>query len=292
MRPVVGVLALVAAMTCVVVRAQAPQANDARPRRVVSLIPATTEMVFAMGAGSRLVAIGNYDRFPPETARLPRVGGLVDPDTERIIALRPDLVILYSTQAELRQQLDRAGIPSYVYEHRALPDITETMRAIGVRLGVADAANTAASGLERSLAAIRSRVGGRGRPKTLLVFGRDPGALRNIYASGGYGFLSDLLDIAGGENLFADLQRQSVQASTEMILARRPDVIIELRYGDSLADVDLPRERQSWNVLSSVPAVRNERVHILVGDEFVVPGPRIVVAAEALARTIHPDAFR
>src|SRR5262249_40036148 len=72
------------------------------PKRIVSLVPATTEMLFAMGVGDRIVGVGNYDRFPPEVSRLPRVGGLVDPDTERILALRPDLVVLYATQVELR----------------------------------------------------------------------------------------------------------------------------------------------------------------------------------------------
>jgi len=249
-------------------------------------------MIFAIGAGDRLAAIGSYDRFPPEAMRLPRVGGLIDPDTERIVALRPDLVILYNTQVELKQQLDRAAIPYYSYEHRALPDITQTIRSIGARIGAGARADALASDMNRSLAAVRASVAGRPRPRTMLVFGRDPSSLRNINASGGYGFLADLLDVAGSDNLFADIDRQSVQASTEMVLARRPDVIIELRYGDSLKTADIPRELEAWNTLASVPAVRNRRVHVLVGDEFVVPGPRIVLAAARLARTIHPEAFR
>ena len=92
-------------------------------------------MLFAMGAGDRLVGVGNYDRFPPEVDKLPRVGGLIDPDIERILSLKPDLVIVYDTQAELKQQLERAGVPFFSYEHRALPDIMETMRALGARIG-------------------------------------------------------------------------------------------------------------------------------------------------------------
>jgi ABC-type Fe3+-hydroxamate transport system substrate-binding protein len=288
--------ALVAFLCCGIigaaVRAVAQSPEGPAPRRVVSLIPATTEILFTIGAGDRLVAVGTYDRYPPETERLPKVGGLVDPDAERIMALRPDLVIVYSTQSELRRQLDRARIPYYVYEHRALPDIPDTIRTLGRRLGLATAGETAASNLERSLAKVRSAVAGRPRPRTMLVFGRDPGSLRNVYASGGYGFLADLLDVAGGENLFGDVPRQSVQASTEMILARRPDVIIELRYGDGLATAQVPEELRAWDTLTSVPAVKSRRVHVLVGDEFVVPGPRIVLAAESLARTLHPDVFK
>ena len=106
-------------------------------QRIVSIIPATTEMLFAMGAGDRLVAVGSYDRFPPEIERLPRVGALLDPDIERIITLRPDLVVLYGTQTDLRTQLDRAGIPYYSYVHRGLSDIAGTIRSLGARVGVA-----------------------------------------------------------------------------------------------------------------------------------------------------------
>jgi iron complex transport system substrate-binding protein len=264
-------------------------APDATPQRIVSLVPATTEMIFAMGAGDRLVGAGNYDRFPPEVSRLPKVGGLIDPDTERILALHPDLVIVYNTQVELKERLARAGIPIYPYEHRALPDIMATVRALGVRIGSAPRANAVAAEMERALAAVRTSVAGKPRPKTMLVFGRDPQSVRNVHASGGYGFLADLLDVAGGSNLFADIKQQAVQASTEMILTRRPDVIIELRYGESVSTTDLPRELAAWNTLASVPAVKNHLVHVLVGDEFVVPGPRIVLAAERFARTLHPE---
>jgi ABC-type Fe3+-hydroxamate transport system substrate-binding protein len=89
--------------------------------------------------------------------------------------------------------------------------------------------------------------------------------------------------------VFGDIKRQSVQATMEMILARRPDAIIELRYGKTLPPEDIQRELTAWNALASVPAVRNHRVHLLVGDEFVVPGPRIVDATRAFLKTLHPE---
>jgi cobalamin transport system substrate-binding protein len=262
------------------------------PRRIVSLVPATTEMLFAMGAGDRVAGVSDYDRFPPEVEKITRVGGLLDPNLERILALRPDLVIVYETQADLKRQLDRAGVPVYGYVHRGLPDITETMRALGRRIGAQMTADAEAARIERQLAATAARVAGRKRPKTLLVFGRDPGALRHIDASGGYGFLHDLLEIAGGTDALADLKRQSVQMSTEMVLVRAPEVILELHYGTSLPGSRTEAERRVWNALPSVPAVKNNRVYLLTGDEFVVPGPRIVIAADRFARTLHSEAFR
>jgi iron complex transport system substrate-binding protein len=97
-----------------------------------------------------------------------------------------------------------------------------------------------------------------------------------------------MLEAAGGENVFADVKRESVQVTTEMILARAPDVIVELRYGEGVAAANLEAERASWSALSAVPAVRRGRIVLLVGDEFVVPGPRIVAATERLAAALHP----
>jgi iron complex transport system substrate-binding protein len=262
------------------------------PRRIISVIPATTEMLFAIGAGDRMVAAGTFDRFPPEVDKLPRVGGLLDPDTERILALRPDLVIVYNTQSELKARLDRAGVPYFSYEHRAMPDIMATVRALGARVGAAPPADRLASEMERALDGIRASVKGRPRPRTLLVFGRERDSLRGVTASGGYGFLADLLDVAGSENVFGDISRQSVQASTEMILTRRPDVVIELRYGDDARAFSAERELDIWKSLASLPAVRNQRLHLLVGNEFVVPGPRIVNAARRFAQTLHPESFK
>jgi iron complex transport system substrate-binding protein len=258
------------------------------PRRIVSLIPAVTEMLFAIGAGDRLVGVSAYDRYPPQVDRIDRVGGLLDPNIERILSLKPDLVIVYDTQDDLKQRLDRAKIPLYRYEHRALPDITATLRSVGARIGLAERANRAAARMEADLEAIRRAASREPRVKTLLVFGRDPGSLRNIYASGGYGFLHDMLEAAGGDDVFADTKQQSVPATTEMILARRPEVIVELHNGTSLKSTDLQREAAVWDALPAVPAVRNHRVHLLVGDEFVVPGPRVVDATRTLARTLHP----
>lgn len=268
------------------------RADSAAPRRIISLIPATTEMLFDMGVSDRIVGVGTFDRFPPEVSRFPRVGGLLDPNVERILSLKPDLVIVYETQNDLIAQLTRAGVPMFRYRHQGLPDIVQTIRSLGTRIGATREADAAASRIEARLAEVRRRVEGRPRPRTLLVFGREPGSLRRIQASGGYGFLHDLLELAGGSDVLSDFQRQSVEMSTEMVLARAPDVIIELQYGDSLRREQIEAETRVWDALPAVPAVRRKQVHLLVGDEFVVPGPRIAQAAERFARVLHQDVFK
>jgi len=258
----------------------------AQSRRIISIIPATTEMLFAMGAGDRVIAIGSYDHFPPEAQKLPRVGALIDPNVEQILQMRPDLVVLYGTQAELKRRLERANIPYYSYVHKGLADITETMRTLGARVGTEAAGNALATRIEKQLADVRERVSKRPRPKTLVVFERERRSLRNIFASGGQGFLHDMLIAAGGADVVGDVHRQSIQMSTETVLDRAPEVIIELRYSkDDINDADI----SAWNTLASVPAVKNRRVILLTGEEFVVPGPRVAEATRKLAAALHPE---
>jgi iron complex transport system substrate-binding protein len=264
-------------------------AQTIRPRRIISLVPNVTEMLFAIGAGPQVVGVGSFDTYPPEVSSLPRVGGLLDPDVERILSLKPDLVVVYGTQSDLRRQLERARIDLFPYQHGALATVTKTMRALGDRVGRRPEAERVAADVEARLAAVRRRVAGRPRRSTLLVFGREARALRGIYASGGWGFLHDMIEIAGGRNVFADVRREAVQTTTELILARAPEVILELR--SALEPDDLERERAVWTPLASVPAVRSGRVYILVDPALTVPGPRIAAATELIARTIHPEAW-
>jgi iron complex transport system substrate-binding protein len=264
--------------------------GQSKASRIVSVIPAVTEMLFAIGAGPQVVGVGSFDEYPPEVRTLPRVGALLDPDLERILALRPDLVVVYESQTDFRRQLERASVPTFVYKHAGLADVTQTIAALGSRIGRETEAAAVVRTIDSKLKDIRTRVQGRPRPNALVVFGRDALALRGIYASGGVGFLSDMLDAAGGTNVFADVAKQSVQATTELILARRPDVIIELRP-QAMTPEALKHEVNAWQGLAGVPAVRNGRVVIVADQRTVVPGPRLAEGTELLARALHPDAF-
>jgi iron complex transport system substrate-binding protein len=258
-----------------------------RPARIICVVPAVTEMLFAIGAGPQVVGVSSFERFPPEATRLPTVGALLDPDTERIFSLRPDLVIVYGSQTDLRAQLARAGIPVFVYSHAGLADVTVTLREIGTRVGHSESAGRLAADIERRIATMRARTATQSRPRTLIVFGREALALRGIYASGGIGFVHDIVTAAGGANVFEDVKRQAVQATTEQILSRRPDVILELRAA-ALSPEMLKRETAVWRTLSAVPAVSAGRVHIIVDPRTVVPGPRVAGAIELIADILNP----
>jgi len=270
----------------------AAQASSASATRVVSLVPNVTEMLFAVGAGAQVVGVSNYDDFPPETKSLPRVGALLDPDTERILSLRPDLVITYGSQSELEAQFTRAGIRVYAYRHGGIDNIMQGIRDVARLTGHVAQGDRVVAGMRAQFDAVRARVRGRPRPKTLLVIGRDPGELRGLFASGGVGFLHEVLDIAGGANVFGDIAREGFEPSTETLIARAPQVIVELHPGGTPAAAVVNKERAVWQTLASVPAVRNNRVHLLYGGYLIAAGPRLGQAAEAVARVLHPDAFK
>jgi iron complex transport system substrate-binding protein len=268
------------------------QVSGSSPKRIISLVPSLTEMLFAIGAGPQVVAVSSYDEFPSEVEKLPRVGALLDPDVERILSLRPDLVLTYGSQTTLEAQLARAGIKLFSYRHAGIAGILQGLRNLGAATGHAAEGDRKAREIQTHLDAVRARVQPYSRPRTLLVFGRQPRSLQQIYVSGGVGFLHELLDIAGSANAFGDVMRESVQPSQETLITRAPDVILEVSAKSPLTAAQAAAERRTWAPLASVPAVKNGRIHFLAADYLVVPGPRITLAADAFARALHPEAFK
>jgi iron complex transport system substrate-binding protein len=258
------------------------------PARIVSLVPSVTEILFAIGAGTRVVGVSSYDQFPPEVAQLPRVGALLDPNTERILSLRPDLVVLYGSQTEELARFAAAGIRTFSHRHGGVEGVLQTLVEVGDITGHASEAAQTVRDIRMQIAQVRRRVTGRPRPRTLLVIDRQPGTLQGIYVSGGRGFLHDMLEIAGGLNVFADIAKESVQPSHEGLLTVAPDVVIELSAAPR-EPRQIVHDRQLWQVLGTIPAVRHQRLIYLAGQHLVVPGPRLTLGIDALARALHPD---
>jgi iron complex transport system substrate-binding protein len=293
-KSLIAVAALSVLIACGTIPGGPPaQTDEVRvARRIISLVPALTEILFAIGAGPQVVAVSSFDNYPPETEVLPRVGALLDPDVERILTFRPDLVLTYGSQGSVEAQLASAGIRTFSYRHGGIQTIFETMRELGVLTGHTASALNKVNELEAQLDAVKAKVRDRPRPRTLLVFGRQPGSLQQLYASGGTGFLHEMLETAGGINVFADIARESVQPSQETLITRAPEVILEVSPTRQISATDAAQERAMWSPLASVPAVKSGRIHFLAGDYLVVPGPRVGLATETFARALHPDAFQ
>jgi iron complex transport system substrate-binding protein len=266
--------------------ASAALSAQPKPARIVSLIPAVTEMLFAIGAGEQVVGVSTFDTFPKEATTRPRVGGLFDPNFEAILTLRPDLVIVYGSQEELIRRLGRASIPIYSYRHAGLADITDTLRAVGKRTGHSLRADALAAQIESDLDAVRKSVAGKARPRTLMVFGREEASMRGLYVNGGVGFLHDMLEAAGGTNVMADVKREGLQMSLEQLLARAPDVVLEVRVTEAWPAERQAREEAAWKAVS-IPAVRAGRVHFLPDEALTIPGPRVAASVKALADVLR-----
>jgi iron complex transport system substrate-binding protein len=244
-------------------------------------------MIFAIGAGKDVIGVSSFDTYPADVRSLPKVGALLDPDFERILSLKPDLVVVYGSQTDLIARLTRAGVPMFRYEHAGLADVTGTIRALGDRLERTKEGRALADRIDREIDAVRKRVRDKRRPRTIVVFGREPGALRNIYASAGVGFLHDMLEAAGGDDVFTDVKRQNIQATVEILLARAPEVIIEIQPESGWSAARATEERAVWRSLSALPAVRSDRIYVIADDRLMVPGPRVAEAVRVLAETLH-----
>jgi iron complex transport system substrate-binding protein len=256
----------------------------AEAMRVVSLGPATTEALFAIGAGDRVVGRSKYCDFPPEALRVPSVGGQ-EPDVEAILELRPDLVVGPSGQwsTHLSERLAAHGIATWFPDEiGSLAGVDAMLVELGVRTGHAADARRVTEALDAKEAAIAAAVAGKAAPRVLLVVGLEP----KVVAAGPGGFADELLRRAGAVN--AVEQGGAWPAlGFERVLEIDPDVIVDVSVAETGGATRITRDAHPWSALR---AVRQGRV-VAIDDERVLrPGPRVAEGVAVLARALHPDA--
>ncbi len=261
----------------------APARRD-RPQRIVSLAPAVTETLFAIGAGVQVVGVSEYCDYPPAVRKLPRVGTFLTPNIEAIVALRPTIVIGPTTSSDLREMsaLRAMGIATVtVAGDASIAEIEGSIEQVGLRVGRAEAARRLVGEIRLRMHAIEESIGGEPSRSVLMVVGHQP-----MVAVGRGTFLDDLIALARATNI-ADASSQAwPRLSLEYIMATRPDVILDGRMGSDPATPDT-----FWVRYPSIPAVKNHRVCGYPEDPTLHPGPRIAGTLEILARLIHPEAF-
>lgn len=259
---------------------------NAAPERVVSLVPTVTEILFALGAGDRVVGVSDFDNYPPEAMERPRVGALINPNVERIFQLQPDLVITYGTQFLLQERLAAAGIRQYPFVSGSIQHVLESIRALGREMDLAEESDRLSSEIELTLESIREGSG-ENRPKVLLAHNREIGTMGSFYTGGGRSYFDELIQIAGGQNIFGDIDENIFQPSLEEVLKRAPEVIIELLPSDPEGKARIDQRLADWQALAAVPAVREGRVYVLSGDHLLLVGPRLHLAAAEMAEAIR-----
>lgn len=287
---ILAVVVIVAvALAALLAGAEKPGAARAGyPQRIVCMAPNIVETVFALGAGDRVVGVSDYTVYPPEAVRLPSVGAQYNADLERIASLKPDLVIVQERHDKVEQLCAARGIEVMRVKMLRVETILEGVRQLGDRLGVPENAAALQRKILADLAAVRARVQGLPTVSVFFCVGRTPGALRGLFATGGTSFLTELIAIAGGRNVYADVQDSYPQITAESLVQLAPQVIIETYPSQPFSEEQRKGIVSDWSALPHVPAVREGRIYLLTEDFLVLPGPRIGLIAARLAEVLHP----
>lgn len=268
-----------------------PLAHGEMPRRIVSMAPAITETLFAIGAKDLVKGVTDYCAYPPEVKKLPKIGGYYDPNYEAIMALSPDLVILLPEHREHRLKFQQLNISTLTMEMHSLAGIISTFIQLGSLCHCEFQGAWLADSFSRRLIKARERTRNLTRKKVMLVIGRDYGqkGISEVYIAGQGEFYHELLELAGGENVYTRAAPKYPQVSVEGILAMNPEVVIELIPDPEGTGKTIEEIRADWSGLPGLPASQPGRIKILTGNFLVVPGPRLMLLLKDLGEAIHPE---
>ena len=255
------------------------------PARIVSLVPSVTEVLYALGAEDRLVGVTDFCDYPPAARQKASVGGMVSPNLEAIVALGPDLVVATTegNREETFAQLKRLGIPTYLVAAHHVSDVTALIARLGELTGRQSAAESLRARLEQRIETVRKTVQPFRRPRVLYVLWPEP-----LIVPGRESLVAELIGLAGGESISAGAGDPYPRYSLEAAVAKAPEVILLANHGSNTG----PVERERWQRLTDLPAIKAGRLHQMDGNLLHRYGPRVVDGLEQLARAIHPEAFK
>lgn len=251
------------------------------PQRVISLAPNVTEILFALGLEGRVVGVTSYCDFPEAAKAKEKVGDTIKPNLEKIISLKPDLVVV-STSSQLENltlRLDQLAIPVYVTNPRSVRDVAASIQSLGEVTGTPERARALAGEMQSRIDAVERRVAALPRPSVLYVLQIGP-----LITAGRNTFINDLINIAGGKSISGDEAADYPQFSRETAVARAPAVIV----APSSHGVELVKESDLRRDFATTPAIRSNRIVWVTPDLVDRPGPRIVEGLEELAKGLHP----
>lgn len=255
----------------------------APPERIISFAPSLTEMTYALGGQDRLVGVTAWCNHPPQAGNKPKVGDYSAPGWERIVSLKPDLVILVGTErSPMIDRLKALGIPSAAFRSESVEDVMGEISLLGKILGRTPQADSMAALLRARLDSLRPMVDTIAPGKRPRVFAEISD--RPLMTGSDQSFLGQLIALAGGVNIFANLNESYAAVNPELVAGGKPDVILILHPGTSPAEVE---KRIGW---ASIPAVKNGRIVANFDLDLVMrPGPRLAEAALMLHHALYPD---
>lgn len=245
-------------------------------QRIISLAPHATELLFAAGAGPKVVAVSEWSDFPAAATKLPKVSSVNGIQFEKVLALRPDLVVLWGSGQGQRdaERLRQLGISVFLSEPRSLQTVADSLLRLGQLAGTTPQAQRAAQQFQQQWQQLQQRYASA-QPR-LLVFVQI--SARPLLTIGGRQFLSDLLRGCGGENVFADVSLDAFPVLPEQVLRRQPKVMLSL--GDNTTAL------QHWQSWPQLPAIQQQQLYALPADPLSRPGPRLIEGAKMLCQTL------
>jgi len=260
---------------------KAPEANGAKAERVISLSPHITEILYALGQQDKLVAVSDFCNYPREAQKKEKIGGLLNPNLEKMVYLQPDLIIGTPAHKELARQLQSYRIRSLLLANDRLSDIFSTIDTLGVVLDCRSRADSLHRLISDSLNYYR-RAGRNSvsfRPCAMLVIGREAPLLKNITVAGGHTFLSEIWELLGGKNCFTDLPAKYTQINAEAIQQKNPDCIIEFKFNKPWNAQKQKDNLRQWQALDHLKTAKDGNVFVVTGNYSLIPGPRVYLLA-------------
>jgi iron complex transport system substrate-binding protein len=256
------------------------------PRKIVSLAPNITEILFKLGLDREIVGVSIHCNFPEKARRKIQVGSYINLDFEKITFLKPDLIIATgagNTRAMVGR-LEKLGFPTYVIFPKDFDSILQSIDHLGKVVDREKEAAAIIQEMKRRREGVIERTRGLPRPKVFLQIGEAP-----IVTVGKGSFADNLIDLAGGENIARDEKKMYPRLGMEEIVKRSPEVIL---ISSMNPKGDYRRSLQEWSRWKVIPAVRNGRIHLIDSDLIDRPAPRIIDGLEEMAKTLHPEQFK
>ena len=269
----------------------APTPNP-KPMRIVSLAPSITEILFAIGAGSRIVGVTKYCDYPVEACALPKIGGYYDPSIEAIATLNPDLAILFEYQSGVPEKLAVMNIPMCKVNGKTMADVYASIATVGKACGQEKESEELLRSMRARVRAVRARRDNAlTKPKVMIAVGHAMGnaAINDTYIVGADGFYDIMLDDVGAVNACQEQTAAFPKVSKEGMIEMDPDIIIDLCSDLEKQNITREEVLEQWRKMTDIKAVREKRVYVLTDDFATIPGPRFPMLLEKLADTIHPS---
>ena len=252
-------------------------------QRIVSLAPHVTELLFAAGGGARIVGAVSYSDYPPQATSIPRVGDNKSLDLERIVAMKPDLIVVWRHGNALRQidRLRELHVPLFFSEPHRLDDIPVTIDKLGILLGTSTEAEKASNAFRHDITNLRTRYANQPAVSVFYQVWDDP-----LMTLNGTHIVSEVIELCGGRNVFADLKPLVPTISTEAVLAADPEAIVTATPGATSSEHALP-SLNTWRKWPSMKAVARGNLFGIDGDLINRPTPRLALGAAALCEDLE-----